>query len=70
MATQLKAAKRSPKALGENGSLPKYDVKARPLWEIASELSALVPEEELAKIPTDASGNLHHYLYSAPRAEQ
>ncbi len=70
METNLKNSKRDRNTMVENGSRPKYDAKARPLWEIACELGARLSEEELTKIPTDASANLHHYLYSAPPVER
>jgi len=40
----------------------------KPLWEVALEIGASVPDEEWAKIPTDLGKNLHHYLYGAPNA--
>ncbi len=43
---------------------------AKPIWEVALEIGASVPEEEWAKIPTDLSKNLHHYLYGAPKQEE
>lgn len=39
----------------------------RTLWEIWKEHLKDIPEEELDKIPTDASVNLDHYLYDAPK---
>ncbi len=39
----------------------------RPIWEIAEEVARRVPEEEWDKLPKDASVNLDHYLYGAPR---
>jgi hypothetical protein len=39
----------------------------RTLWEIWKEHLKDIPEEELDKIPTDASVNLDHYLYGAPK---
>lgn len=39
----------------------------RTLWEIWKEHLKDIPEKELDKIPTDASANLDHYLYSAPK---
>jgi len=70
METKLRTQKSAPKASPKNGAGPKYDASARPLWEIACELSAQIPEEELAKVPLDASVNLHHYLYGAPRVKE
>ncbi len=39
----------------------------RTLWEMWQEHLEDIPEEELDKIPTDASLNLDHYLYGAPK---
>jgi hypothetical protein len=39
----------------------------RTLWEMWQEHLKDIPEEELDKIPTDASQNLNHYLYRAPK---
>lgn len=39
----------------------------RTLWEMWQEHLKDIPEEELDKIPTDASQNLDHYLYGAPK---
>ncbi len=36
-------------------------------WQIWQEQLKDIPEEELDKIPTDASINLDHYLYGAPK---
>jgi hypothetical protein len=40
---------------------------SRPIWEIIVEISSTVPVEEWDKIPEDASVNLDHYLYGAPK---
>jgi hypothetical protein len=42
-------------------------VPKRPVWELVVELGAQIPEVELAKVPDDASINLKHYLYGAPK---
>jgi len=39
----------------------------RTLWEMWQKHLKDIPEEELDKIPTDASQNLDHYLYGAPK---
>lgn len=39
----------------------------KPIWEIAAELSAQIPDEEWAKVPSDLSINLDHYLYDSAR---
>ena len=36
---------------------------ARPIWERIVEIGAQVPESEWAKVPSDLSKNLKHYLY-------
>lgn len=36
-------------------------------WQIWQEQLKDIPNEELDKIPTDASVNLDHYLYGAPK---
>jgi hypothetical protein len=41
----------------------------KPLWERIVEMWEDVPSEELAKLPPDASVNLDHYLYGAPKVE-
>jgi len=41
---------------------------AKPIWEVALEIIARVPEEEWAKVPSDGARNLHHYLYGGPKA--
>jgi hypothetical protein len=39
----------------------------KPIWKITAELSNSVPAEEWAKVPTDLSINLDHYLYGLPK---
>jgi Arc/MetJ-type ribon-helix-helix transcriptional regulator len=41
----------------------------RRFWEAIDDLMKDVPEEELAKLPTDGAKNLDHYLYGAPRRQ-
>ena len=47
-----------------------YDSTARPLWELIVEIGAQVPDEEWAKMPTDLSKNVDHYLYGAPKDDE
>jgi len=42
-------------------------VAQKPLWEVIAEIARRVPDEEWAKIPSDASYQLDHYLYGAPK---
>ena len=39
----------------------KYDPKATPIWELAARISAKVPEEEWAKVPSDLSQRFDYY---------
>jgi hypothetical protein len=41
----------------------------RPIWEIAVEIGAEVPDEEWAKLPRDLSMNLDAYLYGEPESD-
>ncbi len=43
------------------------DLSSKPIWEVAVEIGANVPEEEWAAVPTDLAKNLHHYLYRSPK---
>jgi putative addiction module CopG family antidote len=39
----------------------------KPLWQLIAEISRQIPDEEWAKLPHDASYQLDHYLYGAPK---
>ncbi len=41
----------------------------KPIWAIADEIIATIPEESFNKIPTDAASNLDCYLYGNPPQE-
>ena len=47
-----------------------FDATAKPIWDVAAEIAASVPDEEWAKVPADLSANLDHYLYGAPKEER
>ena len=47
-----------------------YDSTARPLWELVVEIGAQVPDEEWAKVPSDLSKNVAHYLYGALKDDE
>ena len=38
-----------------------FDYNSEPIWELADRLSAQVPQEEWAKLPTDLARNFDHY---------
>ena len=41
------------------------DSPQKTIWEMWQKHLALIPEEELGEVPTDASTNLDHYLYGS-----
>ena len=45
------------------------DEVKRPIWEIVSEIGVQIPNEEWAKVPSDASINYKHYLYGSAKKE-
>ncbi len=45
----------------------KLEPEKRTPWQIWQEHLKDIPEEEFDKIPSDASQNLDHYLYGAPK---
>ena len=45
------------------------DEVKRPIWEIVSEIGVQIPDEEWAKVPSDASINYKHYLYGSAKKE-
>lgn len=47
-----------------------YDPEVRPIWEIAAEIGASVPDEIWATVPDDLSINLDHYLYGSAKEEE
>src|SRR5262249_50677844 len=51
-----------PVADGKSGS-----AEQRPLWERITTISRRIPHEEWAKLPDDASYQLDHYLFGAPK---
>ena len=44
-------------------------VERRPIWEVVDELNAGLPADTWENVPTDASINLDHYLYGAPKQQ-
>ncbi len=41
-----------------------------PFLQFVEDISAQVPTEEWAKLPSDLSQNLDHYLYGSPKDEE
>ena len=48
---------------------PPGDSEDYSIWERLEAIANSIPEEELAKIPTDFSANYKHYLYGWPKRE-
>jgi len=42
----------------------------KPLWMRIVQIGASIPPEEWRQMPTDASINLDHYLYGAPKCKE
>ena len=41
-----------------------------PFLQFVEEISAQIPTEEWAKLPSDLSKNMDHYLYGSPKDEE
>lgn len=41
----------------------------KPIWELVEEINADLPADTWDNVPTDASINLDHYLYGAPKRQ-
>ncbi len=46
---------------------PKTTIPTKSLAEVAREIAAAIPDEELDRLPPDASINHDHYLYGSPK---
>jgi type I restriction enzyme, S subunit len=62
----IKKGRTSQDTIGINRDKPmdnnfKYDPKAPPIWEVAAEISAQIPDSEWAKVPTDLAKNFDKY---------
>ncbi|MEA5469225.1 hypothetical protein [Spirulina sp. 06S082] len=62
------------KILIENGSnvksMKEMDGKGsrdRPIWEVFEEFTENIPEEVVAKLPTDGADQHDHYIYGTPK---
>ena len=55
-----------PEPAADSGDAPSA-LAQKPLWEVIADIARTVPDEEWAKIPSDASYQLDHYLYGAPK---
>ena len=41
--------------------------KPKPIWEIFEEASRDIPDEVLARLPTDLAAQVDHYVYGLPK---
>jgi hypothetical protein len=39
----------------------------RPIWEMVEELLKDIPDEDIARMPTDGSEQHDHYIYGTPK---
>jgi hypothetical protein len=44
--------------------------KSKPIWEIFEDFTNELPEEVIAKLPTDGAAQLDHYLYGKPKQDE
>lgn len=58
-----KGREEQPDSLQQSPSLP-------PFLQFVEEISAQIPTEEWAKLPSDLSKNIDHYLYGTPKDEE
>ena len=56
-----------PEPAADSGNAPSATSAQKPLWEVIADIARSVPDEEWAKIPSDASYQLDHYLYGTPK---
>jgi hypothetical protein len=47
-----------------------FDPNARPIWDVAADIAAQVPDSEWDKVPADLSKNVDHHLYGSPPEEE
>ncbi len=48
-------------------TIPKTQSKFKPIWEVADEIIASLPEEAINELPTDGATQHDHYLYGTPK---
>ena len=46
---------------------PSSQEAPKPIWEIFEEASRDIPDEELARLPTDLAAQVDHYVYGLPK---
>ncbi len=48
-------------------TVPSPRAKEKPIWEVAEELFGAIPDEALARLPTDGAAQHDHYIYGTPK---
>jgi predicted DNA-binding protein len=48
-------------------AVPSPSPRKKHIWEVAAELVAEIPEEDLARLPVDGAAQHDHYLYGTPK---
>ena len=51
----------------QTSSAPSLLPKKKHIWEVAAELVAEIPEEDLARLPVDGAAQHDHYIYGTPK---
>jgi hypothetical protein len=57
------------KAIEDRLAILRAEAQRKPIWERIAEAAKAIPEEEWKRLPADASVNIDHYLYGAPKKE-
>jgi hypothetical protein len=52
---------------GHETNAPAQKEAAKPIWEIFEEASQDIPDEVLARLPTDLAAQVDHYVYGLPK---
>lgn len=52
---------------GTISTVPSPRAKDKPIWEVAEELFGAIPDEALARLPTDGAAQHDHYIYGTPK---
>jgi hypothetical protein len=47
--------------------VPAAPARKKPIWEVAAELVAEMPAEDLACLPVDGAAQHDHYMYGTPK---
>jgi hypothetical protein len=47
--------------------VPVAPPRKKHIWEVAAELVAEIPEEDLARLPVDGAAQHDHYIYGTPK---